>query len=39
MGRSSNGETKPPSCLVSDLYQCHILEHEEMGMMRNFRIT
>jgi FtsP/CotA-like multicopper oxidase with cupredoxin domain len=21
------------------LYHCHILEHEDMGMMRNFRIT
>jgi FtsP/CotA-like multicopper oxidase with cupredoxin domain len=20
------------------LYHCHILEHEDMGMMRNFRI-
>jgi FtsP/CotA-like multicopper oxidase with cupredoxin domain len=23
----------------SYLYQCHILEHEDMGMMRNFRVT
>jgi FtsP/CotA-like multicopper oxidase with cupredoxin domain len=21
------------------LYHCHILEHEDMGMMRNFRVT
>jgi FtsP/CotA-like multicopper oxidase with cupredoxin domain len=21
------------------LYHCHILEHEDMGMMRNFRLT
>jgi FtsP/CotA-like multicopper oxidase with cupredoxin domain len=21
------------------LYHCHILEHEDMGMMRNFRIA
>ena len=21
------------------LYLCHILEHEDMGMMRNFRVT
>ena len=21
------------------LYHCHILEHEDMGMMRNFRIS
>jgi FtsP/CotA-like multicopper oxidase with cupredoxin domain len=21
------------------LYHCHILEHEDMGMMRNFRIV
>jgi FtsP/CotA-like multicopper oxidase with cupredoxin domain len=21
------------------LYHCHVLEHEDMGMMRNFRIT
>ena len=21
------------------LYHCHILEHEDMGMMRNFRIN
>jgi len=20
-------------------YHCHILEHEDMGMMRNFRVT
>jgi FtsP/CotA-like multicopper oxidase with cupredoxin domain len=21
------------------LYHCHLLEHEDMGMMRNFRVT
>ena len=21
------------------LYHCHILEHEDMGMMRNFKVT
>jgi FtsP/CotA-like multicopper oxidase with cupredoxin domain len=21
------------------LYHCHILEHEDMGMMRNFRVV
>jgi FtsP/CotA-like multicopper oxidase with cupredoxin domain len=24
---------------ASFLYHCHILEHEDMGMMRNFRFT
>jgi hypothetical protein len=30
------GETRSPGLY---LYHCHILEHEDMGMMRNFRVT
>jgi FtsP/CotA-like multicopper oxidase with cupredoxin domain len=37
------GETVRVQVTFSDhpglyLYHCHILEHEDMGMMRNFRI-
>lgn len=38
-GKTVRGQVPFTRHPVMYLYHCHILEHEDMEMMRNFRVT